>query len=59
MRSLGWAVIHYNWCSYKIRTQIHTKGRLCEHAWRRHDHLQDKEKGFRKKIPEDNLILDF
>ena len=49
MRSLGWALIHCDWCSYKKR-------RLGHRCIQREDHvniqgeyesLQAKEKGFR------------
>lgn len=38
MRSLGWALIQYDWCSHKERdiwTETHIKGRWCEDTGRR------------------------
>lgn len=58
MKSLGWALIQYNWCLYKKRSghsdtlkedYVKTQGK--------DNHLQAKERGLRRNYPGPHLDL--
>ena len=54
MRSLGWALIQYDWCPYKkekFGNETHTQGRRREETQREDSYLPGKERGLAHDLP--------
>ena len=60
MRSLGWALIQYDWCAYKKRRLGHRQAQKDRVKTPEEDsHQQAKERALEETNPADTLILYF